>query len=111
MSIKALSLAAAAVAVTASAASADSYFGFGQTLDAGSAVEINLVTAESNGVLEIYNYAGGQTGELLGSTPVNAGANADVRVGIAPRYLTDVIAVLKVNGEVVATQDYDIDNG
>jgi len=109
MSIKTLTLAAAAVAITATAASADSYFSFGETLDDSATLELGTVKADGAGVVEIYNYAGGQIGALLGTEAVNAGANQDVRVQIGSHYLNDVIAVLKVDGQVGASQDYDID--
>lgn len=111
MSIKSLAIASTAVIVMASGAAADSYFGFGQTLPDASTVELNLVTAESAGVVEIYDFARGETGDLLGAASVNAGANSDLRIDIGSRNLTDVIAVLKIDGAVVATQAYDIIDG
>lgn len=109
MSIKTLALVAAAAAITATSATADSYFSFGETLEDSAVAEIGTVKSQGDGVVEIYNYAGGQIGALLGSEPVTAGANKDVRVQIGSHYLNDVIAVLKVDGQTVATQDYDID--
>ena len=110
MSIKSIALAAATVAATASAASADNYFGFKGVLDAGSALELGLVRAEGDGIVEVYDYRLGEPGALLGTEMVNAGANSDVRVkvGIAPR--NDVIALLKVDGEVVAEHRYFIND-
>ena len=110
MTFKTLSL-AAALALSAGAAAADSYFAFGETLEDRATVELGTVLAEADGVVEIYNVSGGQTGALLGTTPVFAGANQDVRVQIGAGYRTDVLAVLKIGDEIVATQDYDIDNG
>jgi len=109
MSIKTMIFAAAAVAMTASAASADSFFSFGETLEDRATVELGVVKAEAGGTVEIYNFAGGEQGALLGMTDVHAGANKNVRVNIGSHYLNDVIAVLKVDGKVVASQDYDID--
>jgi hypothetical protein len=109
MSIKSIALVAATIAATASVASADSYFGFGERLESSSTLELGLVTSEGAGVVEIYDYAKGEIGKLLGTESVNAGANADVRVnvGIPPRQ--DVIALLKVGGVTVAERDFDID--
>lgn len=108
MSIKSIALVAATLAATASFASADSYFEFGERLDASSVLDLGLVTAESAGVVEIYDFGTGEIGELLGTETVNAGANPDVRVnvGISPKQ--DVIAVLKIDGEIVAERDFDI---
>jgi hypothetical protein len=56
--------------------------------------DLDLVRAESDGEVVIHDYRRGQIGEVLGSAPVHAGANADVRVrfGVQPR--GDVIAIL-----------------
>ena len=108
MSIKMIALAAATVAATASMAQADNYFSFGEVLDGTHSFDLGTVRAAADGVIEIYNYAGGQQGALIGSTSVNAGANQDVRVQVTPSAYSDVLAVLKVNGQVVATKDYDI---
>lgn len=110
MSIKTIALAAATVVATATVASADSYFQFGERLESKSVVDLGIVTAESAGVVEIYDYRTGEIGELLGTEAVNAGANADVRVnlGVAPK--ADVIALLKIDGETVATRDYNVEN-
>ena len=109
MSLKAIVFATAAAAITATAASADSYFSLGETLEDSATLELGTIKSQGDGVVEIYNYAGGQVGALLGTEAVTAGANQDVRVKIGSHYLNDVIAILKVDGQTVATQDYDID--
>jgi hypothetical protein len=110
MSIKSFAIIAATIAATGTAASAESYFGFKGALDAESALELGLVRAESDAVVEVYDFRRGEVGALLGTETVNAGANSDVRVnvGIAPRQ--DVIALLKVDGEVVAQQRYFVND-
>lgn len=108
MSIKTFAIAATLAAATATTASANA-FSFGETLEDAAVVELGLVTADAAGVVEIYNYAGGKQGALLGSEDVHAGANQNVRVDIGSQYLNDVIAVLRIDGDVVATKDYDID--
>ncbi len=98
----------AAVALTATAASANSYFDFtSERQDRGSVVELNTVTADGNGVVEIYDFQGGEVGDLLGTKTVTAGANSNVRVNIGAPSQTDAIALLKIDGEVVATQEID----
>ncbi|WP_342076628.1 hypothetical protein [Yoonia sp. SS1-5] len=106
MSIKSIVLAAAAVAVTATAGAADSYFQKGRTLDAGTVLELGLVTADNNGVVEIYDFHTGEQGALLGAEMVNAGANTDVRVNTVLPAKRDVIAVLKVDGQVAAQKEF-----
>ena len=109
MSIKSIALVAATIAATASVASADSYFQFGERLESSSVLDLGLVRAEGNGVVEIYDFHKGELGALLGTEMVNAGANTDVQVNVGIRPTQDVIALLKVDGEVVAERDYDID--
>ena len=108
MSIKTLALAAATVAITAGAASANT-FGFQESVEDRNSIELNLVTAAADGVVEIYNYTGGEQGALLGSTMVNAGANDDLRINTGNGFKTDVLAVLKIDGQIVATEAFDVD--
>ena len=107
MTFKTTLIAAVAAALTASAASANT-FGFGNQLEDRATVELGLVTADGDGVVEIYDYARGQQGALLGVEMVNAGANNAVRVHIGSAYKNDVIAVLRIDGNVAATKAYDI---
>ena len=108
MSIKLLTAAAVIAASTATIASANSYLGVVSRLDTANTLDLGTVRAAADGVVEIYDYRGGQQRELLGDTMVNAGANQDVRisVAVAPRF--DVLALLKVNGQVVDSQVIDI---
>jgi hypothetical protein len=109
MSIKFTAIAAAAIATLGTASFADaSYFEFQERLDADSVLELGTVTSQGNGVVEIYSFHGGELGALLGSEAVTAGANSDVRVNVQRGPDHDVIAVLKVDGQTVATRDYDI---
>ncbi|WP_341368040.1 hypothetical protein [Yoonia sp. BS5-3] len=109
MSIKSIIL-AAAVAATGSMAAADSYFENGRTLDADDTLELGLVRAEGAGVVEIYDYHRGVQGELLGTEMVNAGANTDVRVDVGFPRSKDVLAVISVDGQAVASKVYDINS-
>jgi len=108
MSITTIALAVATVAATASAASADSYFGFGDRLDNASTLELSQVRAAGNGVVEIYDGRFGDLGTLLGSEEVNAGANKDVRINVGHGPDADVIAVLKIDGQIVAQKQYEV---
>ncbi len=107
MSIKTIIL-AAAVATTGSFAAADSYFENGRTLDRDDTLELGLIRAEGAGVVEIYDFHRGVQGELLGTETVNAGANTDVRVNVGFQRSKDVLAVISVNGQNVASKAYDI---
>ena len=108
MSVKMIAL-AAAVALSGSVASADSYFELGQALDSSSILDLGLVRSDSTGVVEVYDSLRGEPGRLLGTKTVHMGANPDVRVNIGATPLHDVIAVLKIDGEIVAQRDYEID--
>jgi len=105
---KTLSIAAVAIAASATLASAgtDQLSNFIGEQDRSSQVELGTVSASGNGVVEIYSFHKGELGALLGSEAVMAGANLDVDVDIA-RPGTDAVAVLKVNGEIVDTQEID----
>lgn len=109
MSIKAFAIAAVTLAATASVASANSYFELPRAQAATSTVELGIVRAEADGIVEIYDRAAGKQGALLGTQAVRAGANTNVRVNTGVPARRDVIAVLKVGGEVVATETYRID--
>lgn len=105
---KTTAIALAAVAASATIASADvSYLSnFVMEQERSGQIELGTVRAANDGVVEIYSFHRGVQGDLLGSTNVHAGANADVDVNIA-RPSTDAIAVLKVNGQIVDTQEID----
>lgn len=106
--IKTIALAAAASLALASTASADNAFSFSDNDMAGSTIELGQVRAAGNGVVSLYDFHGGAQGALLGTESVTAGANYDVRVNLGKRPINDVVAVLTVDGQVVATQEYDI---
>ena len=98
-----------AVAMASGAQADNNTFGFGERLDRKSTLDLGIVRAEADGIVEIYDYNRAQQGRLLGTTRVRGGANYDVRVNVRTRPINDVLAVLKVGGRVVATKDYDID--
>lgn len=61
----------------------------------------STLIAAGNGTISIYD-------DNRGTQKVRAGANYDVHVNVGRRPINDVIAVLTVNGQIVATQDYDV---
>ncbi|WP_439153933.1 hypothetical protein [Yoonia sp.] len=107
MFIKPIAL-AAIVATAGSAATANSYFEFGETLKSSSVLDLGLVRSADNGVIEIYDNSRGAPGALLGTQSVKGGANSNVRVNVGVRPTQDVIALLKIDGEVVVEREYDI---
>jgi len=106
----ATALVATATIGAATVAAADtSYFSYQRTLPAESRLDLGVVTSEGNGTVEIYDYRGGEIGALLGTKDVFAGANGNVFVNVGVRPSADVIAVLRVDGQAVATRDYYVD--
>ena len=108
MSIKNITLIAATLAATAafaSTASAGNYFEAGTTIDNGPVLEVGYVHSDADGILAVYNYAAGVQGALVGKTAVKAGANPSVEIDADHFVSSDVIAVLEVNGQAVATKN------
>ena len=105
---KTATFAIAAIVASASIASADisNISNFVMEQDRGGQVELGTVTAAGDGVVEVYSFHKGVVGALIGSKAVKAGANLDVDVNI-PHPETDAVAFLKVNGQVVDTQEID----
>ena len=101
-----LALAAIAASATIASASINDLSNFSMEQDRGNQVELGLVRATGDGVVEVYTFHKGEIGALLGSTNVHEGANLDVDVTI-PHPTVDAIAILKVDGQVVDTQEID----
>jgi hypothetical protein len=102
---KSITLAAVVIAASASIASASSNYisTFAPSQERTTEVELGLVVAAANGVVEIRDYRNGQIGKLLGSETVKAGGNPNVDVEITPSF-GNAIAILKVGDNVVDTQ-------
>jgi hypothetical protein len=85
---------AAAIALAGTAATAESYFGQQYAVDGDSAITLELVTAENAGMVAIYDYTGGEFGDLLGMVEVNAGANDEVVIPLDNNIAKELAAVL-----------------
>ncbi len=86
------------------AAHADSIFQRGaQNFDTN--ISLDLVRASSDGTVKVYNYHGGERGDLLGMTDVHAGANTDVKIKIRTTSSDELLAVLSVDGFEAAVED------
>lgn len=88
-------LAAAVVTLAGSAAFAGTNYikpGYAQNTNSG--VTLELVRADSAGVIYAYDARDGVEGKVLGSAPVKAGANTDVRIDFRTPALKDVLTVL-----------------
>lgn len=91
--------AAAVVAVAGSAAFAGpNYIIPGQAQSLTSTVNLDLVRADTNSTVYIYDFHNGERGALLGSEAVHAGANTNVKVQLSRPAISDAIAVLSNDG-------------
>ena len=72
-------------------------------------IEIPLVTATADGEVQIYSIVDERQGEPLGTLPVTAGANENVRITLTTRPIADaVLAVLVIDGQAVAQQEIEL---
>jgi len=98
--------AAAVVAVAGSAAFAGPNYIFpGASNEVKSVATVDLVRADENATLQVYDFHAGERGDLLGSTNVNAGANSNVKVRLSRSATSDVQYVLVGdNGSTLAVK-------
>lgn len=75
-------------------AAADASFGFQTIVEEDSSITLDLVRTPTEGVVAIYDYSTGEFGELLGTSPLNAGANADVLVQLDVNTASTLAAVI-----------------
>ncbi len=103
-------VAASLVATTSYAALGDNSFNnLDRFRDNSSVIELGTVRSEGDGVVELYSYRGNEIGPLIGMQRVHEGANPHVRIkaGNQPA-MSDVIAILKVDGRTVATSEFQV---
>lgn len=86
---------------------AQTYFTFDNYIEPSSVLEFGLITTDAPATLEVYDYAGGERGELLGTTELDFGANTDVTVNVAIPPQQDVLALIRNDaGEVIASEQF-----
>jgi len=85
-------------------------FGLIEEQDGNGLIEIDLVTAKSDGVVQIYEIDDHDMTNLLGEENVTAGANEGVQITLMEPALSDVRAVLVVDGRVVAAEEVEIES-
>jgi hypothetical protein len=109
---KTATLALAAIVASATIASAETTSNISNFVmeqdGSGDRVELGTVTASGDGVVEVYTFHKAEVGALVGSKMVKAGSNLDVDINFN-RINTDAIAVLKVGGVIVDTQEISFD--
>lgn len=98
--------AAAVVAVAGSAAFAGpNYIVPGQAQSLNTSATLDLVRADTDATVYIYDFHGGERGALLGSADVKAGANTDVTIKFKAAAIDDTIAVLSDGVNELAISD------
>lgn len=102
--MKVIPFTAALVLAAAGMAQAENSFSLPMVMMTDGYVELPVINADAAGVIEVYDYNTDQIGALLGTMPVNAGANENVKITIHGSPFNDVIAQLKIDGQVVAEQ-------
>jgi len=94
-----------------SAATAQNYFGNQMVADMNAkTINLNTVTAESDGFVVIYDFTGDEIGDALGQAPIQAGANANVLVSLDRDPVGNIMAVLFA-GEMMDDMGMDISGG
>lgn len=83
-------------------------FGLIEKQDGNGLIEIDLVTAKGDGVVQIYEIDDHDMANLLGEENVSAGANENVQITLLQPALSDVRAVLVVDSRVVAAEEVEI---
>ncbi|WP_210527990.1 hypothetical protein [Rubellimicrobium arenae] len=72
-------------------------------------IVLPLVTSTADGEVQIRRITGENEGEVLGSAPITAGANENVRITLLQRPNAGAVqAVLVVGGQDVAAQEVEI---
>ena len=100
------STAVATLLATSAMAQSEGYFTYieGTPQEDSSVVELGGVTADVDGTVVIYDYQGGEFGDMLGSMAVSAGANSDVRIDVDEHTSSTLAAVLYA-GEPTTPED------
>lgn len=79
---------------TGTAATAVGSFGFQTIVEDDSTITLDLIRSDEAGIVAIYDYSTGEFGEVLGTAPINAGANADVLIQLDPNTASTLAAVI-----------------
>jgi hypothetical protein len=73
-----------------------------------SVVELFAVTASADGIVDIYDYNIQSLGRLMGTQIVTEGANSEMHISLLGRPLGNLLAVMSIDGRVVAEQEIDL---
>lgn len=103
---------AAAVALTPMAALADfDYIVVDRVQSAASTLNVDLVRSSNEGTVAVYQMRAGEPTQLLGTSSVFPGANADVKVHVSNGHAGDVMVALyagtDMNGPMLDSEIVD----
>ena len=97
----------AALALGSTAALATNSFGFQTSVDDSNSIELNLVNSAADGFVVIYDYDGGEFGEIVGQAEVTAGANADLLIPLDGTTQADDLAAVLYAGPITNPMEAD----
>lgn len=95
---------AATVATASFAAQSGGFIDTAEKISASQGLNIDLVNASSAAVLEVYTLTNGAADQLVSSRDLAAGVHTDLRLSSPKTPTADLIAVLKINDQVVDSQ-------
>ena len=98
---------AATLALGATASVAAPNFGFQTKVDDDNAINLNLINTDAEGFVVVYDYTGGEFGDVLGTTPLAAGSNPDVRVILDAANTASLIAAVVYTGPITNPMEAD----
>lgn len=109
MNIKSTMLACIISIAPVSTLWAEGHFTYGNYLEPGSVLDFGVISTDEPATLEVYELIAGEMRDMLGSVPLNAGANADVRVNVGMTPRNDVLALIKAeDGHVLDAQHFHV---
>ncbi|SFS21322.1 DUF7282 domain-containing protein [Yoonia litorea] len=79
---------------TGTTAAADAWFGSQSQVQDDSSIVLDLIRTDEAGIVAVYDFTGGEFGEMLGMAELTAGANDDVIVPLELNNAQTVAAVI-----------------
>lgn len=98
---------AATLAIGATASFAAPNFGFQTRVSDDNSIDLRLINTDAEGFVVVYDYSGGEFGEVMGMQPLAAGANPDVTVTLDPAIQTALMAAVVYTGPVTNPMEAD----
>ncbi len=87
-------------AAASTAAAQDMFASMESSSADATTIVIEPISVTADGFIVVYNYHGGQVGEILGMARVRAGANSETRVHLGHPVRQDALAVLFAGDDI-----------